>query len=133
MSLILSEAVRNARLQVIADAIDAAGSAGALRFYPGARVGHPGIDPGTTLLLQPRFQRPSGVVDAGLLTFTPLDEALVIADGTTTWARIVDSAGVGIIDLDVGLDGSGQDIELDNIILATGATVRINIATLSEP
>ena len=133
MSLILSEAVRNARLQVIADAIDAAGSAGALRFYPGARVGNPGIDPGATLLLQAPFQRPSGTVAAGLLTFSALNEALVIADGTTTWARIVDSAGVGIIDLDVGLDGSGEDIQLDNVILVTGATVRINVATLSEP
>ena len=132
MSRILSEAVRNARLQVIADAIDAAGSAGALRFYSGARVGHPGIDPGVTLLLQTKFQRPSGLVDAGVLTFTALDEAVVIADGTTTWARIVDSAGVGILDIDVGLVGSGQDVELDQVQLATGATVRINVAALSE-
>ena len=132
--MIVAEVVRDARLQVVADAIDAAGSAGRLRFYPSPRVGSPELSPGTALLLDARFQRPASPgAEGGALVFAPLDEAVVIADGVAAWARITDSAGAGIIDLDVGLTGSGQDVELDSVNLVAGATVRINVASLTEP
>ena len=132
--MIIAEFVRDARLQAIADAIDAAGAAGRLRFYPAPRVGGPAIAPGVPLLLDAAFQRPSSAGAAGgVLVFDPLDEALVSANGTAAWARITDSDGVGIMDLDVGLVDSGAEVELDNVVMAIGAAVRIDIASLTEP
>jgi len=134
MTIRFSDLIRTARLQLLADAIDAAGSAGRLRFYPGVRVGSPDLAPGATLLLDVRFQRPAstGAVD-GVLVFEPLAEAQVVADGAAAWARITDSGGAGLADLDVGLVGSGADIELDTVVMAVGATVRIDTASLTEP
>ena len=133
MSINLSAALRDQRLDIIMDAIDGAGGAGLLRFYPGARVGSPTLSPGVALLAETQFQRPSSAgATGGILTFLALTEATVLADGTTTWARILDSAETGLIDLDVGLVGSGAEIELDIVALVTGATLRINAAALTE-
>lgn len=137
----LSEVLRDARLDAVRDAIDAAGAAGALRIYPGERVGGPTTPPGQVLLAEPVFERPCAPdADAGQLTFFDLTGPTIVADGTAAWARIVDSTGAGLIDIDVGqagIDpGTGQPYSsapmlLDTLQLVTGQTLRIISMILS--
>lgn len=139
----LSIDLRNARLDAVRDAIDAGGGAGSLRIYPGARVGDPSTPPGQVLLVEAEFQRPCAPdASAGVLTFAALTEPTILADGTAAWARIVDSTGTGLVDLDIGQAGidpqtqqpySNAPIKLSLLQLAAGGTLRISSATLSAP
>jgi hypothetical protein len=47
--------------------------------------------------------------------------ALILADGTATWARARDSADAVICDLDADATGSGEALELDDVACVAGA------------
>lgn len=59
------------------------------------------------------------------------DETSALADGTATWARVYNSDGVGIIDIDVGTGGAS--LILDNTYIELGDTVSINVGAILMP
>ncbi|HHB1156314.1 TPA: hypothetical protein ACOA1Y_003482 [Vibrio cholerae] len=133
--LVFSDALRTSRAQLLATAIDE-GSAGAatLTIYTGTRPAPGAALTGQVLLVALQFPHPCAQsVTGGVLALKPLAEQMATASGTHTWGRIVNRDGAFVADLDVGPPGSGADIEIPASELFTGAMVRINSATITEP
>ncbi len=74
----------------------------------------------------------AGSTTSGVFTGALPDEALVLADGSPTWAVVKDSSGNPVFDCDAGGDGSGAVIEMPNTNLVTGALVSITSFSLAE-
>lgn len=120
MAFAYPEALRNARLQEIIDAIDAGTGAGLLRFYDGTRPATGGTV--TNLLVEIPLNDPSfGAPSAGVATANAISAVAATAAGTASWARIVDSDGNFVLDADVGTSGT------DIVVTTTAFTVGLNI------
>ena len=116
---------RNARLQVIADAIDAGAAGGKLKFYTGTSPGIANAATGTALGTC-AFSATCGTVSSGVLTFSAVTDGTGLADGTAGYARITDSDDNSVADLSVGASGSGKEIILTNVNIVTGGTISVD-------
>lgn len=123
MAIDYSTTVKNSRLTVVRDAIDAGSAAGRLE------IGTTGMG---TVLATISLADPCGTVSAGVLTFTtPVSDTNADATGTAAAARIKDSNGATIISgLTVGT--SGSDINLSSLGITAGDTVSITSATITH-
>lgn len=129
----LSIPIRNARLAVIGNALDSGVAGGLLRIYSAPR---PDIGEALTeqvMLVEIRLPKPSvWSLDVGKLTFAPIGEALCRRSGSAAWARLADGDERWVADLDVGLEGSGAEVELSKLQLFAGGAVNVNLAEISE-
>ncbi len=132
MQYALSLAVRNARAQVIADAIDGGSGPGEWRFYTAPQPAAGGALTTQTLLATVLLTDPCGTVSDGVLTLSSAGDVLAVAKGIIAWARLTDSAGTFVVDADVSALGGGGAITIDNTQVYTGGTVRILSAALTE-
>lgn len=130
----LSTMARNALANAIKTAIDAGSGAGTIKIYDGSPPATPQDAPSgsnhllTTLNLgDPSF----GAAAVGVITAKAIGQANTVASGTAAWARIADSDGNAIMDLDVG--ASGAAINLTSLTLAIGDIVAINSALITIP
>ena len=57
---------------------------------------------------------------------------LADADGTATWARIADSAGTFVGDVDIGVSGSGATIVMNTTSIVAGGSISITSAQITE-
>lgn len=132
--LTFSDPLRTARVQLLAMAIDTGSDGPAtLKIYSGSRPA-PGAAITDQLLATLLFTHPCAqTVSGGMLTLKPLAEQLVTGNGIPSWGRISDRDDDFVADLDVGPTGSGADIQIPAVELFTGAMLRINLATLTEP
>ncbi|MHC6050624.1 hypothetical protein ACYT85_02820 [Ralstonia solanacearum] len=129
----LSVPVRNSRLAVIGQALDAGAAGGLLRLYAAPRpdVGQPLTD--QVVLVDIRLPKPCVLsLDGGRLVFAPIGQALCRRSGIAAWARLCDSEGAWVADLDVGLPGSGAEVELSRLQLFVGGAVNVELAELIE-
>lgn len=106
---------------------------GEVRIYDGTRP----ADADTAIDTQVRLITfelgdPAGTVTDGVFTAAAIAQAPVTTAGIATWARVVDSIAGGIFDADVGLDGSGNLIEIDNVNLVEGAYCAVLSFALTE-
>lgn len=130
MTVGLATAIRNSRLNVIRDAIDAGPAAGFFRVYDGSRPATGGA--ATTLLAELTMSDPSASnASGGVLTFNAITaDASANATGTATWGRLVDSTGAFVGDYSVGT--SGADFNLNTTSITAGVQVSCTSATLTE-
>lgn len=127
------ETLRNSRLDLIRDAIDAGAAAGTVKVYTGTKPATGGALSGNTLLTTGTFGDPSApAATGGVLTFNAISYTTAQADGTATWGRVEDSDGNFVADMTVGGAGSGEDIELSSINMLSGATVEHVGASITE-
>jgi hypothetical protein len=128
--------LRNSRLNLIRDAIDASSGAGTIKVYNGTQPANAdaGLS-GNTLLATLTFTDPSAPnASGGVLTFsTVTEDSSADASGTASWARIADSAGNTVFDCDVGASGSGATLIINNVAVTLGGPVRMTSFTLTEP
>lgn len=125
MGISLSVDVRNAYLQLIADAIDAAATPGKFLLYSGTRPAAGGTPTG---LLQATilFAQPCGTVADALLTFVPGEEGVRMDDEPITWGRMADGDDNYVLDGDVtNMAGSG-DFKIGSTTGIIGAVVRLD-------
>ncbi len=127
-----SAAVRNARAQVIADALDGGAGPAKWLFYTGPQPDSGAAITTQTLLATVLLTDPCGTVSDGVLTLSSAGDVLAVASGVIAWARFTDSAGTLVLDADVGTLGSGAAVTIDNPQVYAGGTVRIVSATLTE-
>jgi hypothetical protein len=132
MAIGMTTTLRNDRLQKIIDAIDAGAGAGTLKIYNGTRPATGGT--ATTLLATLTFSDPCAPAPAsGVLTFSAITaDASADASGTATWARVESSTPTFVMDLSVGVAGSGADVELFDITIDQFATVGVSGAFITE-
>ncbi len=125
--------VRNKRLAVIANALDAAVDGGLLRIYSAPR---PAIDEALVdqdLLVEIRLPKPcTASVDNGTLIFAPIGAALCRRSGDAVWARLLDGDEHPVADMDVGLVGSNAEIALSKTALLAGGAVNVSIAEIID-
>jgi hypothetical protein len=106
---------------------------GEVRIYDGTRPADADTAISTqTLLITLELDNPAGTVTNGVFTAAAIAQTLIAADGNAAWARVVDSTGATIFDADVGLESSGNLIEIDNVSLVAGAYCTVVSFTLTE-
>lgn len=123
MAITYVTAVKNSRLQVVADAINAGASgAGTLVIRDGSNVELARID----------LDNPCGTPSGGVLTMSGLpNSTTAIASGTAANAILQDSAGNNVATgLTVGTVGT--DVILDSTSITAGQTVTLNSATITH-
>ena len=131
MALALTAALRNAHLDAITAAISAGAGAGVVQIYDGARPASGGT--ATTLLGTVTCTDPAApAASGGVLTFSTFTEdSSADATGTATWARIEDSAGAWVMDMDIGTSGSGAELIMNNTSITAGGPIRIDSGSLT--
>lgn len=123
MAVTYPTALKNTRMQAVADAIDA-GTAGKLEIGTAAMA---------AVLATFTLADPCGSVAAGVLTldFDPDLSATASGTGTAAAARIRTSADADVVTgLTVGV-GTG-DIQLDSVSITNGQTVTLTTGTLTH-
>ena len=131
----LSTESNQAALNAIVDRIDAGSGNGTIKLYTGTQPATGSTSTaGNTLLGTLTFSKPafgdanaSGVATANAITA----DSSADATGTATWARIQDSDGNNVMDVDVG--EAGTTVILPSVNISAGATLSISSATLTHP
>ena len=132
MTIGLKDDIRNDRLDLITQYIDAGAGPGTIKVYDGTRPAKGAAITTETLLVTGTFSDPSApAATGGVLTFNAITGGNAVADGTATWARVEDSDGTFIMDMSVGLVGSGADLILNTTALVTGGPVAFTAATIT--
>jgi len=132
MTLSVKTEIRNQWLSDIADNIDDGAGNGVLNIYSGVRPSTGDAATGD-LLASLQCSKPCySSISNGVLTFDSFtDDSDTDNTGTATWARITDSDGNFVIDIDVGESGSGADIILNSVSIFAGGILRINSGSIS--
>lgn len=131
MGLGINQTVRESRLQIIIDALDAGASNGYIQFYDGTQPATGGAV--TTLLATCDLSDPCGTISNGQLTFNPiLDDSSVDATGTITWCRFYDSDGNFIMDADCGNSASSAVVKFNVLNVQAGGVLSITSTVLTE-
>jgi len=124
MAVTYTTAVKTARMQAVADQIDAGASPGKLKIRDASDVVL------ATLILAD----PCGTAASGVLTidFSPaISDTSADATGTATNAIITDSSDTTVVSgLTVGT--SGTDIVIDNTSINIGQTVTVTAGTITH-
>ena len=129
----LSTTVRNNRLTQIINAIDGGPGNGTIKPYTGTRPATGGAITSQVLLGTLTFSKPCGTVSSGVLTFAAIAaDSSADADGTATWARIADSAGTFVGDVDIGVSGSGATIVMNTTSIVAGGSISITSAQIND-
>jgi len=129
----LSTTVRNNRLTQIINAIDGGSGNGTIKPYTGTRPATGGAITSQVLLGTLTFSKPCGTVSSGVLTFAAIAaDSSADADGTATWARIADSAGTFVGDVDIGVSGSGATIVMNTTSIVAGGSISITSAQIND-
>ena len=132
MSLGFTALLRNARADAITVKRDADAAAGKIRIYSGTRPATGGAV--TTQLAELTFAAVSSLAAAsGVLTAEAIvGDASADAAGTATWFRELDGANLFVMDGDIGLSGSGADLILNDVVIASGVPVDISSNVITE-
>ena len=127
MTAELSDALRDARLQLVADAI----SGGALTLYTAPQ---PAI--GAAITTQTALSVtaiPAGLTASGAALELLLPSVTILADGTAVWGRITASGGGFVLDGDCGLESSSAFFKLRSLTLSAGKTLTTVTTQIMEP
>jgi hypothetical protein len=131
--IVLSVPVRNSRLAVIGNALDAATTPGLLCIYAGNRPAAGTAVDDQCLLVEIHLPKPSILhLEQGTLTFAPIGDGLCRRSGQAVWARFTDGDRHWIADMDAGLIGSGAEVELSALMLFAGGAVEVQLAVMTE-
>lgn len=133
----LSEPSRNAAANAIVDLIDAgAGAAGTIEVYDGTMPASVETAVaaqnllGTLTFATPAFgDATSGIVTAASIT----SDASIDMTGTASWARIKDTDGNAVMDVDVTETGGGGTVELNTVNLVVAGELSILAMTFTMP
>ena len=126
--------VKNSMLIPIRDAIDAGSGAGTIKVYTSPMATLPSDNISTqTLLGTLTFSDPSGATPSGgVFTASAItQDSSADATGTAAWARIADSAGVTVMDMDITVTGGGGSMQMNTTSIVIGGPILISAMTVS--
>ena len=126
--------VKNSMLTPIRDAIDAGAGAGTIKIYSSPMPTLPSDAITTqTLLGTLTFSDPSGATPTGgVFTASAItQDSSADATGTAAWARIADSAGVTVVDVDITATGLGGAMQMNTTSVVIGGPIIITALTVS--
>jgi hypothetical protein len=131
MTLTLSTALRTTLADAILAAFDS-GTAATIQIRSGTRPAGPGTTASGTLLATVALGDPSFTESGGVLTIVDPDAVTGAADGTATWARLLNDS-TAVLDFQVTATGGGGDITLSTTTISTGLSVDITGGTITVP
>ncbi len=133
MAISLALSLRRARLQKIADAIDAGTAAGRFKLYTGTRPA-PGGAPVGALQAEIILNDPCAALHStdATLIFVTGQEGVRVDTQTITWGRFTDADGNFVIDGDVSATSGSGDFKIDNVNGLLGAVVRFYAGQFGE-
>lgn len=133
MAVVLGNSAKNAMLNALRALIDAGSGAGTIKIYTAPKPSNGAAVTSQTLLAELTFSDPSAPTAAGgVLTFDPITgDSSANASGTATWARISDSAGNFVADLDVSDTLGSGELKLTTTTIVAGGTVNVTSGTVS--
>ena len=132
----LSAATRNAAANAVVDLIDAGAGDGTIKIYDGTAPATADTAVSTqNLITTHNFADPAfGDAAAGVVTAGTVDDGTAPGTGgpwTAAWARIADSNGDEVMDVDVGT--SGTTLILNTVTITDGATISVTGGTFTMP
>ena len=126
MTIGMATTLRNLRLDAISTA---AGSASKLQIYDGTRPATGGT--ATNKLAEFTMGSPfAAASSSGVLTITLPANTTGLFAGAATWARLVTSGAVFVMDMSVST--SGADINLNTTTVSVGVAVALTSASLTD-
>lgn len=130
MTTPLSLIARKAEINGLRDALDVGGAT--MLFYTNAPPALPDDTTAETLLGTIALATPCGTLGEtgtgpiyALLSLTVPQSTLASATGIIGWARLVNGAGDGFMDLPVGLTGSGMPVIISSQQVYAGGEIRL--------
>lgn len=116
----------------VSAAVDAGAGGGKLRIYGGTRPSTGGA--ATTVLAELTFASTSfGAPSSGVISANSIAaDTDADATGTASWFRVTDSSGGFVMDGDVGVSGSGADLELNSVNIGAGQRVEVTSFQITE-
>ena len=125
-----------AQRQSALDAILATLNSGSLKFYSGTRPAAFTLSGNTLLATCPLNATACGATNSsGVATFNAITaDNAPAASGTATFAFACKADGTPVLNLSVGLGGSGADVILDDVnIVGTTGTVVVSAGAVTFP
>ena len=125
----LSTAVGNSVLDAINTALNAGSGAALIRIYNGTMPASPNTAITTeTLLAELTCSDPAAPsANTKTLTFSTItQDASANATGTASWARLVDSSGTAVCDVDITVTGGGGFLQMNTTSIVVGGPVLIS-------
>ena len=124
----LSTAAKNGVLTVINDLLNAGSGPATIKIYTGTKPAGPDTAiTSQTLLGTLTCSDPAGSVSSGSLTFGSItQDSAADATGVATWARLADSNGTAVLDVDVTTTGSGGFIQMNTTSIVLGGPILIS-------
>lgn len=129
----LSDAAADAVLTQVLTKLDAGTGAATIKLYTGTKPAKPDVAVSTqTLLGTLTCSDPAGAVSARALTFSAItQDSSADATGVATWARFADSAGVAVIDVDVGTTSSSAFLKMNSTNVVAGGPISISSCVIT--
>lgn len=128
-------AAKNNALNTLITAIDAGAGPGTIKIYTGTQptTANDAIT-SQTLLGTLTFSDPCGSTSAGVLTMSAItQDSSADATGTAAWARIADSTGATVFDVDCGNTGGGATLQFNTVNFVIGGPILISSFTVTVP
>ena len=135
----LTTSAQNSACDAVLGLVDGGSSAGYILIYAADGDGIP-ASADTAVTNQTELGRldmsdpayaPASAGVAGANTISP--ETSATGTGTAAWARIHDSNGIAVFDVDVGVTASGATIELDSASISVGGTIEVTALDITMP
>ena len=125
--------LKDAVLAPIVTAIDAGSGAGTIKIYSGAIPANAATAITSQVLLGTlTFSDPCGTIADNALTMGAItQDSSADATGTAAWARIADSAGVTVMDINVTTTGGGGALTLNTTNIVIGGPILITSFIIS--
>lgn len=126
---------KNTALDTLKTAIDAGPGAGTIKIYTATQPTNASDAITTqTLLGTLTFSDPCGATSGGTLTMSAItQDAAADATGTAAWARIADSTGATVFDVDVSNTGGGGTLQFNTVNFVIGGPILISAFTVTIP
>ena len=122
-------------LTQVKNRIDAGSAGGTVKFYTGSMPVSPSVAVTTQVLLGTlTFSDPCATLTSNTLAFSPIaPDVSADNDGTATWARISDSDGNAVMDVDVSTTTGIGAIKLNTTAVKAGGPITITAMVISLP
>lgn len=129
----LVTALQTACITPIMTAIDAGAGAGLIDIYNGTIPATAATAVTTqTKLGTLTFTDPCGSVTSGVFTASAItQDSSADAPGTASWARIKDSTGATVCDIDITSTGGGGLLQLNTVNIVAGGPIIVTALTFS--
>ena len=125
----------NNALTQFMNAIDAGSTGGTIKIYTGTMPATTATAvTSQTLLGTLTFAKPSGAVSDKTFTAAAItQDSSADATGTATWARIADSSGNAVIDIDITVVGGGGALQLNTVNIVAGGPILVSSFVIYLP